>query len=98
MADEISVAALREQLQQGEDIFLLDVRQPHEFAAFHINGHLIPLAELSQRLDEIPHNKPIVVYCRSGQRSAVAVTLLKAQGFNDVKNLVGGILAWQEMI
>jgi adenylyltransferase/sulfurtransferase len=96
MIEEISVASLQEKLKNGEDIFLLDVREPHEYAAFNIKGHLIPLAELLQRLNEIPNNKPIVVYCRSGKRSDVAGQLLKAHGYSDVKNLAGGLLAWQE--
>ncbi len=95
MIEEISVATLQKKLQAGEDIFLLDVREPHEFAAFNIKGHLIPLAELLQRLNEIPKNKPIVTICRSGKRSDIAGQMLKAHGFNDVKNLAGGLLAWQ---
>jgi rhodanese-related sulfurtransferase len=95
MVNEISVAMLREKLAHNEDIFLLDVRQPDESAAFNIGGQLIPLGELLQRLNEIPRDKPIVIYCRSGQRSGVAVEMLKQHGFNDVKNLIGGVLAWQ---
>ena len=96
MINEISVAMLREKLAQHEDIFLLDVRQPDEYSAFNIGGYLIPLNELLQRLNEIPHNKPIVVYCRSGKRSAAAVDMLVLHGYKDVKNLVGGMLSWQE--
>ncbi|MGA2654803.1 MAG: rhodanese-like domain-containing protein [Gammaproteobacteria bacterium] len=96
MIAEISVSDLQEKLRHGEDIFLLDVREPHEYAAFNIKGHLIPLNELLQRLNEIPKNKPIVVICRSGKRSDIAGQMLNAHGFNDVKNLAGGLLAWQE--
>ncbi len=98
MIEEISATSLHEKLQKNEDLFLLDVREPHEFAAFNIQGYLIPLAELLQRLNEIPKNKPIVVYCRSGKRSDMAGQLLKSQGYHDVKNLAGGILAWQQEI
>lgn len=98
MIEEISVEALKEKLQNSDDIFLLDVREPHEFAAFNIKGHLIPLAEILSRLNEIPKDKPIIVYCRSGKRSDVAAQVLKAHGFSDVKNLAGGMLAWQEML
>jgi adenylyltransferase/sulfurtransferase len=98
MIEEISVTVLYEKLQKNEDLFLLDVREPHEFSAFNIQGHLIPLAELLQRLNEIPKNKPIVAYCRSGKRSEVAAQLLKMQGYGDVKNLAGGMLAWQQEI
>lgn len=96
MIEEISVIELQQKLHQNEDIFLLDVRQPDEYAAFNIKGHLIPLPELPQRLNELPKNKPIVVICRSGKRSDIAGQMLKAHGFNDVKNLAGGLLAWQE--
>ncbi|MFA6036531.1 MAG: rhodanese-like domain-containing protein [Legionellales bacterium] len=96
MIETISVSDLHEQLKKDEEIFLLDVREPHEFTAFNIQGYLIPLAELLERLNEIPKDKPIVVYCRSGQRSDVAGQLLKSQGYHDVKNLAGGMLAWQE--
>lgn len=98
MIAEISVTTLDEKLKNKEDLFLLDVREPHEFAAFNIGGHLIPLNELSQRVNEIPKDKPIIVYCRSGKRSDIAGQWLKAQGYTDVKNLTGGMLAWQEEI
>lgn len=96
MIEEISVNTLQEKISNNDDFFLLDVREPHEHAAFNIQGHLIPLAELLTRLNEIPKDKPIIVYCRSGKRSDVAAQVLKAHGFLDVKNLVGGMLAWQE--
>jgi len=88
---EISPDELK-QLQTSE-FFLLDVREPHEFCARNLNGHLIPLAELPDRLNEIPKDKPIVVHCRSGMRSAQAVEFLLSNGFTDVVNLKGGILA-----
>lgn len=80
-------------LLANNTVFLLDVREPEEYQQRHLNGHLIPLAELSQRLDEIPRDKPIVVHCKSGVRSLNACQLLIAAGFKQVKNLSGGILA-----
>lgn len=96
MIDEISVATLQQKLKNAEDIFLLDVRQVHEHAAYNIQGHLIPLDELQHRMHEIPQDKPIIIYCRSGQRSGVATQMLQMHGFKDVKNLAGGMIAWQE--
>lgn len=79
---------------QPEQIFLLDVRNEDEHAAFNIGGHLIPLAILPESLAQIPEDKPIVVYCRSGHRSQLALEFLQQRGFLNVRNLVGGVLAW----
>lgn len=77
------------------DYQLLDVRQPTEYAEARIPGaRLIPLPELSQRLTELDVSMPTIVYCRSGARSASAVRFLSGQGFAEVYNLEGGILAW----
>lgn len=83
--------------QQGA--LLLDVRQPEEYAAIHApDAKLIPLGELSSRLPEIAayKDKPIVVMCRSGRRSAKAVELLKEAGYGNVSNLAGGIQDWEK--
>ncbi len=88
---EISVHELQKII---DDVFLLDVRQPNEYAICNLQGYLIPLAELEQRLSEVNIDKPIVVYCRSGKRSAGAVRQLQQAGMTNVKNLRGGILAW----
>jgi rhodanese-related sulfurtransferase len=98
MVDEISTLQLYEKLQQNEAVFLLDVREPHEHVAFNIQGLLIPLAELQHRMNEIPYDKPIVIYCRSGKRSEAAVKILNSHGYTNVKNLEGGMLAWQHDI
>jgi len=95
---EISVQSLNEALKKENNIFLLDVREPHEPEISNIGGHLIPLGELHTRLSELQEDKTIVVYCRSGGRSADAVELLKQSGFKSVKNLVGGMLAWANEI
>lgn len=96
---EITVFDLKGRQDSDDAPFLLDVRQPEEREIAHIEGELIPLAELPQRLDELePHrDDEIVVYCRSGARSARAVQFLRAQGF-DAVNLKGGILAWSRDI
>jgi phage shock protein E len=85
---------LNEKRRIGFDFFLLDVRTPAEYSVQSIPGsYLIPLQELQQRMQEIPKNKEIVVYCRVGNRSAYACTLLAREGF-DAKNLEGGIQLW----
>jgi hydroxyacylglutathione hydrolase len=74
---------------------LVDVRSRTEWDGGHLGGALhVPLAFLPDRLDELPRDRPIVVYCRSGARSAIAASLLRASGFADVANLRGGIEAW----
>ena len=82
----------------NQDALVLDVREDKEFAAGHIpKARHIPLGALPQRMKEIEKfkNKPIVVNCRSGQRSARACSMLKKQGFENVVNLAGGIMAWE---
>ena len=77
---------------------LIDVRQPSEHAAARIEGAiLIPLAELQSNVSRLPRDQPIVVHCQSGGRSAIAVAMLKVQGF-DARNLSGGIGAWRARI
>lgn len=92
---EISVAVLKEWLDRGENIKILDVREPHEAEICSIAGaRLIPLASLPERLHEIDPVATIVVHCRSGARSARAVRLLRQAGLSRTYNLKGGILAW----
>lgn len=91
--DTISAEMLAKAMQEKQHFFLLDVRNPEEHQQYNIGGHLIPLSELSMRLHEIPQ-MPIVVYCRSGHRSSLAQSLLKEAGYQNVKNLTGGVLAW----
>jgi len=95
---EITVEELKRKLDAREEVFVLDVREPHEFQICNLNGHLIPLAQLPQRLGEIDRDKDLVVHCRSGSRSARAVTFLQQQGFSKARNLAGGILAWADRI
>ncbi|HLA62787.1 MAG TPA: molybdopterin-synthase adenylyltransferase MoeB [Rhodothermales bacterium] len=98
---EITVQELNERRQRGENPFVLDVRQPEEFAGANIDGALIPMGELADRLEELrPHqDDPImVVHCRSGGRSTRAVEFLRSQGFTNAVNLKGGIHAWSDQI
>jgi len=89
---------LKRKLDAGEDIFVLDVREPHEYQICNINGYLIPLGDLPKRANELDSSREIVAHCRSGVRSAKAVDFLRQAGFKKVKNLTGGILAWADQV
>jgi len=95
---QISVQELKRKLDAGEDVFLLDVREPYEVQIAQIGGTLIPQGEIPQRLAEIPRDREVVVQCRSGARSQRIAEFLAQQGYSDVKNLAGGILAWADEI
>jgi len=97
-ATEITVEKLKTRLDRGDDFFLLDVREPHEYEIVNIGAYLIPLSSLPKRIDELDPSKEIVVHCKSGARSARAADFLRKNGFKCVKNLVGGIDAWAEKI
>ena len=95
---EITVEELKQKLDANDDLFILDVREPHEYKICNLNGHLIPLNDLPKRVKELDPAKDMVVHCRSGGRSARAVQFLQQAGFTKVKNLKGGILAWADQI
>ena len=95
---QITVHELKQRLDSGEDIFILDVREPFEYQIANIGGTLIPLAQVPQRLNEIDRNREIVVQCKSGGRSQRIAEFLAQQGYPNVKNLAGGILAWSDQV
>jgi adenylyltransferase/sulfurtransferase len=95
---EIQVEELKRRQDAGEDIFVLDVREPHEYQICNIGGHLIPLGDLPKRIHELDSSREIVAHCRSGARSAKAVNFLRQAGFRKVHNLAGGILAWADRV
>ena len=95
---EVQVEELKRRLDAGEDIFVLDVREPHEYQICNINGYLIPLGDLPKRVHELDSSRDIVAHCRSGVRSAKAVNFLRQAGFKKVHNLAGGILAWADRV
>ncbi|MGA2339112.1 MAG: ThiF family adenylyltransferase [Terracidiphilus sp.] len=95
---EIQVEELKRRLDAREDIFVLDVREPHEYQIVNIKGHLIPLGDLPTRIHELDSSREIVVHCKSGMRSAKAVDFLRKSGFKHAANLTGGILAWADRI
>jgi rhodanese-related sulfurtransferase len=92
------VEDLKQRIDEGTAPFILDVREPDEFALCNIGGTLMPLDDLTRRVAELDPNRETLVLCRSGGRSAIAVEFLLAHGFRDVKNLAGGILAWAAKI
>ncbi len=99
VVEDILPKELSERLGNGNRPYLLDVRNPEEWAITRLEGAtLIPLPELAQRYVELPGDQEIVVYCRSGGRSAKAAEFLRSKGFNKVRNLPGGTLRWSDEI
>ena len=95
---EIQPVELKRRLDTGDDIFVLDVREPHEYQICNLSGYLIPVGDLPRRVHELDSSRDIVVYCRSGARSAKAVEFLRQAGFKNVANLAGGILRWSDTV
>lgn len=96
---EISVKEYKSWLEEGEDVQLIDVREPYEFEIAQIGGKLIPLKKVLDNADKISRDKKVVVHCRSGKRSADAIQQLQEKyGFDNLYNLKGGILAWSKEI
>jgi adenylyltransferase/sulfurtransferase len=97
---EITVHQLKDLLDEGERPFILDVRRAYEYDIANLGGTLIPVDELADRLEEIEAHKDedVIVYCRSGARSARAVELMRERGFSKAYNLKGGVLAWSDEI
>ena len=94
----ITVVDLKQKLDQKADIFILDVREPHEYQICNLNGYLIPVGDLPKRVHELDSSREIIAHCRSGVRSARAVNFLRRAGFKKVYNLTGGILEWADKI
>jgi len=95
---EIQVEELKRRLDAKDDLFVLDVREPHEYQICNIGGYLIPLNDLPKRVNELDSSREIVVHCKMGGRSAKAVAFLQQSGFTKVHNLAGGITAWSERV
>ena len=92
--NEITVQELKEKLDKGEDFQLIDVREEFEYETSNLGGQLIPLGGILIEADKVSKDKPVVVMCRSGKRSAAAIMQLQQLGFSNLTNLQGGILAW----
>lgn len=93
----VNVATVAELQKKPAEVFLLDVREESEYQNAHIAGAtLIPLGQLANKFNELPKDKPIIAICHSGQRSSQATQLLLANGFENVHNMQGGMVAWSE--
>ena len=95
---EISVQELKEKMDNNEDFQLIDVREEFEYEVSNLGGVLIPLGGILIEADKIAKDKPVIVQCRSGKRSAAAIMQLEQLGYTNLYNLQGGILAWQSEI
>ncbi len=95
---EITARELKMRQDRGDKLFILDVREPHEYQICNLNGKLIPLGELPKRVNELDSSVEMVVHCRSGKRSADAIHFLQTAGFKKLLNLKGGILAWSDEV
>jgi len=96
--EDISALEVKQRLDAEENIFIMDVRQPDEYAQGYVpKACLIPLGEIDQRLDQIPQDRPVIVVCRSGGRSATASQKLDDHGFDNIYNMLGGTLGWKNM-
>ena len=95
---QMTVHELKQRMDAGEEVYIIDVREPYEYQIANIGGKLIPLNDVPQRLAEIDPAQEIVVQCRSGARSQRVAEFLKQNGYSRVVNLAGGILAWSDQI
>ncbi len=94
--NDITVEELKAKFDNKEEIILLDVREPIEHQSFNLGGTLIPLGHLINKIDDFEEfkDKEVIVYCRSGKRSATAKSFMIQKGFTNVRNLEGGVLDW----
>jgi sulfur-carrier protein adenylyltransferase/sulfurtransferase len=95
---QISVTDLKQRIDAGEDLFILDVREPFEYEIANIGGKLIPQNEVPQRLAEIDRDREVIVHCKAGGRSQRIAEFLKQAGYPRVVNVAGGILAWSDQV
>ena len=95
--NSITAIALKEKINNAEDFQLIDVRELYEHEEFNIGGQLIPLNEIIQHIDKIATNKPVILYCRKGIRSQIAIQRLQEKfPFTNLINLIGGTEAWKK--
>ncbi|OJW77342.1 MAG: NADH oxidase [Bacteroidetes bacterium 46-16] len=98
---EISVEELKKRMDAGEALHIIDVREPEEYAEYNIGAKLLPLGKImGMQLEDIDDWKEeeLIIHCRSGKRSMQACMVLEQVGFTNVKNVTGGVLAWQDMM
>ncbi|MBD1429129.1 MULTISPECIES: rhodanese-like domain-containing protein [Sphingobacterium] len=95
---EVTVQELKDMMDRNEEFQLIDVREPFEYEVSNLNGLNIPLAGILIEAEKVSKDIPVIIQCRSGKRSAQAVMLLEQQGYTNLANLQGGILAWRDEI
>lgn len=95
---DITIEELKSRMDKEENLYIIDVREPHEYEVYNIGAELIPLGTLINSVDDLEDykNEEIVLHCRSGARSGQAKEFLKAHGYTKARNLLGGMMAWQE--
>jgi rhodanese-related sulfurtransferase len=95
--NSITSIALKEKIDKADNFQLIDVREPDEHAEFNIGGDLIPLHEITQQVEKIAIDKPVIIYCRKGIRSQIAIQRLQEKyPFTNLFNLIGGTVAWKK--
>lgn len=97
---EISVTELKKRIDAGEQLHIIDVREPDEYAAFNIGGKLLPLGRImGMQLEDIDdlRDEELIIHCHAGKRSMQACMVLEQVGFTNLKNVTGGMVAWQDM-
>lgn len=95
--NSITVTALAAMMNAKSDFQLIDVREPDEYAAFNIGGELVPLGTITQQIEKIATDKPVILYCRKGIRSQIAIQRLQQKfPFTNLTNLIGGTEAWKK--
>ncbi len=95
---QLTVKELKSRIDAGQDVYILDVREPYEYQIANIGGKLIPMNDVPQRLAEIDRDREVIVHCKVGGRSQRVAEFLKQAGYPKVANLAGGILAWSNEI
>jgi adenylyltransferase/sulfurtransferase len=95
---QLTAAEVKRRIDAGEDLFILDVREPFEYQIANIGGTLIPLGQIPHRLHEIDREREIVVHCKFGARSQRVAEFLMQSGYSKVSNLAGGIMAWSDQV
>lgn len=95
---DITVTELKEKLDKGEKFVFIDVREPHEYQEFNLGAELIPLGVVATKIPDLEShkNEEIIIHCRSGGRSGMAQSMFQQAGFTNVRNVLGGVLAWQD--
>lgn len=96
--NSITVQELKQKIDNNEPYQLIDVREDYEFEAGHMNGEHIPMGNIADSIDKIATDKPVIIQCRSGKRSASVIQFLESKGIENLHNLEGGILAWKDEI